>query len=68
MRIHEKGLEADPGILLQPGNGTVDGTLGDHLLIAPPYNVTEAEVDMIVQGVCAAIEGVFEDLSKEGSV
>ena len=28
------------GLLIYPGGGTVDGRAGDHILLAPPYNVT----------------------------
>lgn len=36
------------GLLIYPGGGTVDGRAGDHILLAPPYNVTDGELDMIV--------------------
>lgn len=32
------------GVMVYPMQGTVDGTLGDHLLIAPPAVITTAEV------------------------
>ena len=39
----------DLGLLVYPGSGTVDGIRGDHLLVSPPYNVTEAQIDTIVE-------------------
>ena len=36
------------GLLIYPGGGTLDGRSGDHILLAPPYNVTEPELEMIV--------------------
>jgi adenosylmethionine-8-amino-7-oxononanoate aminotransferase len=36
------------GLLIYPGGGTVDGHVGDHILLAPPYNVTDDEIEMIV--------------------
>ena len=36
------------GLLIYPGGGTADGHAGDHILLAPPYNVTDGELDMIV--------------------
>jgi len=36
------------GLMIYPGGGTLDGRLGDHILLAPPYNVTDGELDMIV--------------------
>jgi adenosylmethionine-8-amino-7-oxononanoate aminotransferase len=36
------------GMACYPMGGTVDGRFGDHVLLAPPYIVTEAEIDRIV--------------------
>ncbi len=36
------------GLLIYPGGGTIDGRNGDHILLAPPYNVTDDELEMIV--------------------
>jgi adenosylmethionine-8-amino-7-oxononanoate aminotransferase len=38
----------DLGVALYPGGATVDGVNGDHLLIAPPYIVSRAELETIV--------------------
>jgi adenosylmethionine-8-amino-7-oxononanoate aminotransferase len=50
------------GLLVYPGSGTMDGIRGDHVLLAPPYNVTDTEIDVIVErlgvAVDAAIAGV----------
>ncbi len=35
------GMKDPHNISLYPGTGAVDGTLGDHILIAPAYNVEE---------------------------
>ena len=34
--------------MVYPMGGTVDGQVGDHILLAPPYIVNEAEVTQIV--------------------
>jgi adenosylmethionine-8-amino-7-oxononanoate aminotransferase len=36
------------GLLVYPGTATVDGFLGDHIQIAPPLVVNQAEIDDIV--------------------
>ena len=36
------------GLLVYPGGGTIDGHRGDHILLAPPYNVTDEELETIV--------------------
>ena len=39
--------------------GTVDGRLGDHVLLAPPYIVTEAEIDRIVDILGDAVDAAI---------
>lgn len=36
------------GLLVYPMGGTIDGKSGDHVLVAPPFIVNEAEIDQIV--------------------
>lgn len=52
-RVQERAFEL--GVAIYPGAGTVDGKRGDHVLIAPPYTVTEAELQSIVAVVTVAI-------------
>jgi adenosylmethionine-8-amino-7-oxononanoate aminotransferase len=59
MAIHEAALSREPGIMLYPGTGCVDGKSGDQVLIAPPYRVTREEVDIIVHATSRAIELVL---------
>ncbi|HEX8842421.1 MAG TPA: aminotransferase class III-fold pyridoxal phosphate-dependent enzyme, partial [Sphingomicrobium sp.] len=47
------------GLLIYPGGGTVDGRAGDHILLAPPYNVTDDELDMIVDLLGETIDSVL---------
>lgn len=60
MSIHDQGLRSDPGVLLYPGRGCADGRRGDHVLVAPPYNITTQEIDLIVDGTRMAINHVFK--------
>ncbi len=50
------------GLLVYPMGGTIDGRLGDHVLLAPPFIVTEADVERIVallaQSIGEALEGL----------
>ena len=46
----------DNGLAIYPMNGTVDGKHGDHICIAPPYNVTANEIDMIVNRLGDAVD------------
>jgi len=61
LRIHElaKTDAFNRGLLIYPGGGTVDGRSGDHILLAPPYNVTDAELEMIVDMLGDTIDSVL---------
>jgi adenosylmethionine-8-amino-7-oxononanoate aminotransferase len=49
----------DRGLLIYPGGGTADGTKGDHILLAPPYNVSETELEEIVDLLGQTIDAVL---------
>ena len=55
-QVQRKAFEL--GVAIYPGSATVDGVKGDHVLLAPPYTVTEEELLTIVKVVkkayCAA--------------
>ncbi len=48
------------GVMTYPSQGCVDGVKGDHVLLAPMYTATEAEIDLIVQTLAAAVADVLE--------
>ncbi|RAL14118.1 PLP-dependent transferase [Aspergillus homomorphus CBS 101889] len=58
--VHITGLQPGHGISLLPSSGNVDGTQGDVVLIAPAYNITGGEVEILVDRVEKVIESVFE--------
>jgi adenosylmethionine-8-amino-7-oxononanoate aminotransferase len=43
-----KSMALDEGLLCYPGGGTADGVDGDHVLVAPPYTISEDELDEAV--------------------
>jgi adenosylmethionine-8-amino-7-oxononanoate aminotransferase len=47
----------DRGLMVYAMGGTVDGSSGDHILLAPPYTVRPAEIDEIVEHLAAAVRG-----------
>jgi hypothetical protein len=61
LKINElaKANAFNRGLLIYPGGGTVDGRSGDHILLAPPYNVTDAELEMIVDILGDTIDAVL---------
>jgi adenosylmethionine-8-amino-7-oxononanoate aminotransferase len=44
------------GLMVYPMGGTVDGTRGDHVLLAPPFIVDAAVIDTIVERLGEAID------------
>ena len=44
------------GLACYPGGGTVDGMRGDHVMLAPPYIVSPAEIDLIVERLGEAVD------------
>lgn len=44
------------GLMSYPMGGTVDGRIGDHVLLAPPYIIQPDEIDLIVERIGAAID------------
>jgi adenosylmethionine-8-amino-7-oxononanoate aminotransferase len=44
------------GLLVYPMGGTIDGHRGDHVLVAPPFIVTESELDRIVELLATSID------------
>ena len=48
------------GLIVWPNVGHADGTNGDLIMLAPPYVVTEAELDQVVEGVERAITATVE--------
>ncbi len=46
------------GLLVYPMGGTIDGVRGDHVLLAPPFIVTEGDVDAIVERLGDAVDAV----------
>ena len=59
--IHKKIKAAafDMGLLCYPMGGTLDGHRGDHILLAPPFIISDAEIDHLVGMVTRAIEAVL---------
>ncbi len=48
------------GLICYPGGGTLDGRRGDHVLLAPPYIITEAQLDEAVDKLGQAVDRALE--------
>lgn len=61
LAIHERAkVDAfERGLLIYPSGGTVDGRSGDHILLAPPYTVSDNELEMIVDLLGKTMEAIL---------
>ena len=46
------------GLCCYPSGGCVDGRAGDHVLMAPPFIVSDSELDVIVERLRSAVDDV----------
>ena len=51
------------GLLVYPMGGTIDGKSGDHVMLAPPFIATDAELDTIVERLEAALAASLRSAS-----
>jgi adenosylmethionine-8-amino-7-oxononanoate aminotransferase len=52
------------GLICYPSGGTADGESGDHVLIAPPFNVTTDQCEEIVKRLAAALDGALRAVGR----
>jgi adenosylmethionine-8-amino-7-oxononanoate aminotransferase len=48
------------GLMIYPMGGTVDGVLGDHVLLAPPFIASRGELTTIIERLSAAVDDVTQ--------
>ena len=51
----------EKGLITYPGGGGADGIKGDHLLLAPPFIITEEQIDKMV----SILDETIVEISKE---
>ncbi|MGH6612018.1 MAG: aspartate aminotransferase family protein [Burkholderiaceae bacterium] len=56
-KLHARVKKAamDAGLLCYPMGGTIDGARGDHVLLAPPFIISDDEIDLLVERLQMAI-------------
>ncbi|MEP7141116.1 MAG: aspartate aminotransferase family protein, partial [Caldimonas sp.] len=50
------------GLMVYPSGGTIDGRLGDHVLLAPPFISSPEEIDEIVERLGASVDAAITGL------
>ena len=66
LRLHAR-VKAEAmarGLMVYPMGGAIDGRLGDHILLAPPFIVSEGEIDMIVDRLTVAVDAAVASIRK----
>jgi adenosylmethionine-8-amino-7-oxononanoate aminotransferase len=56
-RLKQRAL--DNGLMCYPMGGVVDGVAGDHVLLAPPYIVSDDELAVIVDRLATSLDQVL---------
>jgi adenosylmethionine-8-amino-7-oxononanoate aminotransferase len=58
-RVKRKAMQA--GLMCYPMGGAIDGVQGDHVLLAPPFILEEAQLDELVDKLGSAIATLEEE-------
>jgi adenosylmethionine-8-amino-7-oxononanoate aminotransferase len=53
-RIKKAAMEL--GLMTYPMGGTIDGARGDHVLLAPPFIVSDDELDLVIERLVEAVD------------
>jgi adenosylmethionine-8-amino-7-oxononanoate aminotransferase len=70
LRLHAR-VKAEAmarGLMVYPMGGTIDGRRGDHVLLAPPFIVTDNDLDEIVARLAAALDAAIMSTRETRSV
>jgi adenosylmethionine-8-amino-7-oxononanoate aminotransferase len=61
-RVHQRVKQEAMarGLMCYPMGGTIDGERGDHVLVAPPFIITDAQIDELVDKLGTAIDAATE--------
>ncbi|MBO0766584.1 MAG: aminotransferase class III-fold pyridoxal phosphate-dependent enzyme, partial [Hyphomicrobiaceae bacterium] len=51
------------GLMVYPAGGTIDGRRGDHVLLAPPFIVGEADIEAIVDRLGDAVDAAVASVA-----
>ena len=68
LRLHAAIKEAAMarGLMVYPMGGTIDGRRGDHVLLAPPFIASEAEVGEMVSRLAASLHAALPPSTVRG--
>jgi adenosylmethionine-8-amino-7-oxononanoate aminotransferase len=62
MHLRLKANAMGEGLICYPAGNTLDGGQGDHVLLAPPFILTEAQLDELVAKLQRAVARTFAEI------
>ena len=66
LKVHAKVKKAamDAGMLCYPMGGTIDGARGDHVLLAPPFIISDEELDLLIGRLSEAVNTAVQSVRR----
>lgn len=64
-KIAELAKSVPYNMSIYPGQGSVDGIKGDHIILSPPFDIEKKDVQHIVKIMSLVINSFFNDLNKK---
>ncbi|MFT4939398.1 MAG: adenosylmethionine-8-amino-7-oxononanoate aminotransferase [Paraglaciecola sp.] len=62
--VKSKAMEI--GLMCYPMPGTIDGQNGHHVLLAPPFIISNEQIDELIDKLYTSVDSVTQSLFKEG--
>ncbi|KAI6712209.1 hypothetical protein JHW43_005253 [Diplocarpon mali] len=59
-KVHDTATSAPFNMTTYPGAGTSDSISGDHVILAPAYNITEEDAEYTARVICDVVQEVFQ--------
>ena len=54
-----KAAAFEAGLICYPMSGTIDGQSGDHVLLAPPFIISDDQIDELVTKLSGAVQAAL---------
>jgi len=64
LKLKEKAM--DLGLICYPMPGTIDGVRGHHILLAPPFIISDSQIDELTDKLYKTVNSVTQSLYNEG--
>lgn len=66
LRLHAliKANAMANGLMVYPMGGTIDGLRGDHILLAPPFIISDSEIEQLVELLSSSVHKALTSISE----